>query len=238
MNRLEEKLKERWLHLGEELRRRGDFIDPPQQGHWETIFIMLSRLYSGGHRYYHNLEHVDHCLRLFDSLCLDPGGANKKCSVHSPLSLELAIWFHDAVYTVGSSKNEEESALLAEKSLKEAGLSRGIAREVEELVLCTDYGGNPASRLSDMPPDCSLVRDIDISILGDPWSSYLDYTGKIRREYGGYPESEYRERRKELLYSFLKKENIFETEYFYRSREKQARENMRREISELLEEKL
>lgn len=222
-------MKNRWIKLGthifvDSLSSAGRGVRQRVDREWEDVFLMLERLYNGEHRFYHNLEHLEYCLRLFDSL-----NDNNRDLVQSPLSLELAIWFHDAVYTPGSSTNEEESAVLAGETLAGFGLSEKTVSETVELVLCTDY----SAQLSVKPPDCSNMRDIDLSILGTPWSTYREYTEKIRREYSVYPESEYRERRKEVLRSFLEKKRLFETEYFYAGFEKQARENIQREISEL-----
>ncbi|MFO7850380.1 MAG: hypothetical protein R6V67_10505, partial [Spirochaetia bacterium] len=153
-HRARENLKNRWIELGAHV--LGD--NPPTAGRevrrreWEEVFLMLERLYSQEHRFYHNLEHINDCLRLFDSL-----NESNRNLVQNPLSLELAIWFHDAVYTPGNSKNEEESALLAEKTLAGGGLSDRTVSETAELILCTDY----ASQLSVRTRDCSCMRDID-----------------------------------------------------------------------------
>jgi hypothetical protein len=64
----------------------------------------LVAAYSERQRHYHTAEHIDHRLRELDSV---PGLANDAAEV------ELALWFHDAVYNPYASANEERSADLA-----------------------------------------------------------------------------------------------------------------------------
>ena len=64
-------------------------------------FDALLAAYSEKHRHYHTIKHIDHCLRELD-------GA--KSLAHDPAEVELALWFHDAIYDPHSSKNEERSA--------------------------------------------------------------------------------------------------------------------------------
>src|SRR5678815_1804035 len=68
-----------------------------------TVYGELRRRYEEPFRRYHNVQHIQDCLRLCDEI--------------GPLlvdrdAVEIALWFHDAVYDRGSSTNELRSAEL------------------------------------------------------------------------------------------------------------------------------
>jgi predicted metal-dependent HD superfamily phosphohydrolase len=65
----------------------------------------LIHAYSSPDRYYHNLTHIQDCLSVFDQT---------SSLVAHPKEVELAIWFHDAVYDTRRSDNEQKSAEWAE----------------------------------------------------------------------------------------------------------------------------
>src|SRR5919198_1397216 len=51
--------------------------------------------------------------------------------------VQLAAWFHDAVYRPERSENEERSAALAERALPELGIGPARTAEVARLVRLT-----------------------------------------------------------------------------------------------------
>jgi predicted metal-dependent HD superfamily phosphohydrolase len=111
----------------------------------------LTKAYAEGHRHYHNQRHIAECLREFDAA---------RNLVRQAEVVELALWFHDAVYETRASDNEERSAALAKECLDEAGVSGSISNAVVELVMATkthETGGNA---------DAAVMVDIDLSILG------------------------------------------------------------------------
>ncbi len=67
----------------------------------QSIYRELASLYSQPHRYYHNLHHIAECLAEFDSV---------RHLASQPVAVELAIWFHDAIYDTRAQDNEERSA--------------------------------------------------------------------------------------------------------------------------------
>ena len=69
-----------------------------EDGKSQGIFNSLVSLYSQDYRTYHNLSHIDRMLSWLDK---SGGGSD---------AIELAIWFHDAIYEPLASDNEEESA--------------------------------------------------------------------------------------------------------------------------------
>jgi predicted metal-dependent HD superfamily phosphohydrolase len=197
----------RWRNLVE----RASLPSPVDAGYQD-----LRRRYSEPQRYYHTAQHIDECLREFDSLRVNPS---------NPVALELAIWFHDAIYDPHATDNEEQSALLAHLSLKDAVPPLGPL--VSSLVLATKH------HLSGDTPEADLLIDIDLSILGKPPESFAAYESAIRREYSWVPLNLYREKRAAVLRSFLERPRIFATSSFYDLYETSARGNLARSIQVL-----
>src|SRR5437773_9783161 len=71
----------------------------------------LVRAYSAPDRHYHNLAHIEAMLALLRA---------HERALSDPASVEVAIWFHDAVYDTRRHDNEKKSAELAAERL--AGL--------------------------------------------------------------------------------------------------------------------
>jgi predicted metal-dependent HD superfamily phosphohydrolase len=78
------------------------------------------------------------------------------------------LWFHDAVYELRRSDNEEQSARLAEGALSNAGAPREVGARVATLVLATRHTASPEST------DEQLLVDIDLSILGATESRFAE----------------------------------------------------------------
>ena len=100
------------------------------QGNGPVWHEKLCRAYQDSQRRYHTLQHLDECLQLFDRI---PSARDVACSP----SLELALWFHDAVYDIGASNNEEQSAQLARFVLFKAGVDSELIDDTCRLVMAT-----------------------------------------------------------------------------------------------------
>jgi predicted metal-dependent HD superfamily phosphohydrolase len=74
--------------------------------------------------------------------------------------VELAIWFHDAIYDTHSQENEERSAELASRRILEAGGGADLVKSVVGLILATK--AHDAALIQ----DAALLIDVDLSILG------------------------------------------------------------------------
>ena len=131
-------------------------------------------------RAYHSLQHLDECLRVFDEA---------KGFMEQPDLIEMALWFHDAVYDPRSGENE---ALSAEKALGALGGTQ-TAREVARLILLTK------SHQPGEGPDDEWVIDIDLAIFAQSPERVMEYEQQIRAEYAWVPETVYREKRAEVL---------------------------------------
>lgn len=200
---------ERWTAL---LKRLGSTIDP------DPLYKKLMEAYSEKHRAYHDLKHLEHCLAEFDQI---------RNRLKFPDEVEIALWFHDAIYQIGSNDNEEKSARLAGLELKKAGIQDTSIDTVQNFILATKHNG------FEEDPDTQFLIDIDLSTFGSPPAVYQEYENRIRKEFKLVPNSTYETKRKEVLKSFLKKDPIFHTEYFRAKYETQARSNLKSAIDAL-----
>ena len=170
------------------------------------------------HRAYHTLEHLEECFDLHDE---HRGLAGK------PAQIELAIWFHDAVYDPTSQDNEQQSAAVAANCLASAGAAPELIAGVESLILATRHVDLPA------PGDAQLLVDIDLGVLGAEPPRFWEYERRIRREYEFVPEAEYRRARSAVLDRFLQRPRIYQTPAIAAAREQRARANLAASIEQL-----
>ncbi len=172
--------------------------------------------YRESHRSYHTLQHLGECLALFAEaidLAANPG------------TVELALWFHDAVYAPRSGDNERRSAEWAVHELEAAGVSSDVRQRVFDLILATCHNAVPADA------DAQLLVDIDLAILGAPPHRFAEYDRQVREEYRWVPGFLYRIKRKQVLNAFLARAEIFNTPYFRARFEASARVNLRGAIN-------
>jgi predicted metal-dependent HD superfamily phosphohydrolase len=178
----------------------------------------LTDAYEQPQRHYHNQQHIAECLEEFDQA---------RHLARRPVAVELALWFHDAVYDPKAGDNEEQSAALAERCLAECGMTDTLAETVAKLVLATK------NHETDTEADAGVTVDIDLSIFGRDKKRFSEYEEQIRREYAWIPELAFVSKRVEILQRFLARERIFATEWFRNKYERQARRNLEASISRL-----
>ncbi len=184
----------------------------------EGLLAALAARHAEPHRHYHSLEHLREC---FAGLDASAHLAERSAEV------ELALWFHDAIYDPRAHDNEEQSARWAERSLLEGGVGREIAGRVRDLVLATRHDAAPAGA------DATLLVDIDLSILGAPPARFDAYEVQVRQEYAWVDEGAFREGRARILRAFLGRPAIYGTAWFAERLEVAARENLRRSLQRL-----
>lgn len=141
---------------------------------------------------------------------------------HKPVV--IAAWFHDAIYMIGSSNNEEESAKLAKATL---GQSR-LTDEVERLIILSAHHNVQRGDLNG-----AAFSDADLSILGTDENTYRQYSQKVRAEYAAVPSDQYQIGRTQVLSELLARERIFHTSIGHAEWETRARDNIAREIDNL-----
>ncbi len=171
----------------------------------------LFAAYTAPGRYYHNAEHLAACLAWLDAVRDQTPNGDE---------IELALWFHDAVYDARGADNEERSADWARQFLRRAEAKDDLIRRVIGLVLATDHRRPPQTE------DEIWIVDIDLSILGSAPPTYAAYEEAIRMEYAWVDAPVFRVKRAQVLRSFLERAQIFGTRYFQARLEVQARQNL------------
>jgi len=181
----------------------------------ESEYNSITNQYSETYRAYHNVQHISDCLEKLDLFCKELENWNV---------IELAIWFHDAVYNPYAKNNELNSADVAVDFLRKAGAKESLFERVTNLILATRHNSTATSE------EEKIISDIDLSILGASPDVYERYSKNIRKEYKLIPSTIFRKKRKEILTEFLEREPLFQTPLFRNRFEKQAKENIKREL--------
>ncbi len=198
---------------------------------WQTLwqnlsapripFEVLSELmnaYSSPDRFYHNFAHIQNCLSVFDKTSF--------LATH-PEEVEIAIWFHDAVYDTRRSDNEQKSAEWAEAVIGQTDLRREIAKRVVSSILATRH----LEEVTDA--DAQLLVDVDLSILGSDPVNFWQYEENIRKEYAWVPEDMFRRERAKILRSFLDRQHLYYHREYRERFEARARTNLEQAIARL-----
>ena len=182
-------------------------------GSGEGIPLMqkLTAAYAEPQRSYHTIQHLTECLTL-----LEP---HRELAEH-PAEVEIALWFHDAVYDVQGKDNEARSAQWAETELNAAGVAPQAVARITELIMATCHAALPVGQ------DQKLLVDVDLAILGAPRPRFIEYEEQVRQEYDWVPGWLFRRRRRGILKEFLAREPIYNTAQIRAKLEGQARENL------------
>lgn len=174
----------------------------------------LLEAYSEPHRRYHTLDHIDDMLASVAEM-----SASYDLPSHKSLSLELAVWYHDFVYEVGSVDNEVDSAKIALARTNRASVFDAIVRTATHDRPETFWG--------------ACLLDADLKGLGSSPLEYLDNRDRIKAEYGPLlPFESWVRGRVAFLTSYLDRPFLFHTSWGARF-EARARENMKEELSNL-----
>jgi len=134
----------------------------------EQLFAEVMRRYAEPHRSYHTTRHLDECFAKLDEA---------RQHADRLYEIELALWFHDAVYDVRGSDNEERSASWAQAVVLAAGLDTSVEGRVRDLILATRHDVSPPAG------DAALLVDVDLAILGSPVERFDEYEHQVRQEY-------------------------------------------------------
>ncbi|MEY8688494.1 MAG: N-methyl-D-aspartate receptor NMDAR2C subunit [Leptothrix sp. (in: b-proteobacteria)] len=197
MTPLEHSWHRTWNHLG--------LSAPP------GLREQLLAAYGEPHRHYHGLQHLEECIARLDE------------SIHlaaRPGEVEMALWFHDAIYDLQGKDNERRSADWACRELAACGAAEPVIRRIDNLIMATCHAAVP------LDPDQQLLVDIDLAILGAPPARFAEYNRQIMAEYAWVPDALYRSKRREVLHGFLSRPFIYSTGHFRARLERQARANL------------
>lgn len=183
------------------------------------LYNQLVRAWGEPQRHYHTLQHLRECLAHCEAAAM---------LARRPDEVELALWFHDAVYDPRRGDNEQRSADWARSGILAAGCSGAVADRVAALVLATAGHEAPGD-----DPDAQLLLDIDLAILGAGEVRFAEYERQVRAEYAHVADADWRAGRARVLEGFLARPRIYATAPYHDALEQRARVNLARSLAAL-----
>src|SRR5678816_1131058 len=128
-----------------------------------SLWNEIEKKYSSHKRYYHTLSHLEVMLDQLDGC---------KQLIVDRDTLLFSVFYHDIVYNVLKSNNEERSADLAVKRLSATEFPG------HKINTCRDQIVATKNHLNSNNEDTNLLTDADLSILGQPSDVYgpVSYT--------------------------------------------------------------
>jgi len=174
------------------------------------VFEQLTAAYDETGRHYHSAAHISQCLIHFQTW---------RHLAENPAEIEIAIWFHDAVYDTHKSDNEQRSADWAQDYLSEQQIDKAVVDRIAEMILATkDHRIDKG--------DAALMVDIDLGILSASPANFEIYNRQIRQEYHWVPSVAYQSGRRKVLSEFLNRDQIYKTPAVREQLEVRARKNL------------
>lgn len=205
---------------------------------WHS-FSNLYTKYTERHRHYHNLRHIERCLKELDTVPshhfqkLDRDLALDTCSppIKSKDIVEMALWWHDEEYIPGAEHNEIMSALNMRRFLQKAEINPDFITLVGAGIMATKHDGNVPL---DMPHWIHYVLDIDLLSFWQPYEVFIQDSRDIREEYRVTVPSDYDFAigRQRILETFFNRQPLYLTEYFRTIGEEIAKTNLKRAMEE------
>lgn len=177
-------------------------------------FNEINNHYSEMHRVYHTAAHIRHCLVEFKPV---------RDMLSDPDAVELAIWFHDAIYDPRGKDNELQSAMFASRTLNNADVHPGLIKRVGDLIMATQHN----RPLSFDDPDAIMMADINLSSLGAYPQMFDENAQRLRREMR-LSDEEFFKRQAIFLTKLFQRDRIYGTDFFSKKYERQARKNIER----------
>lgn len=182
--------------------------------------------YSAPERAYHNKDHLEDVLQKCDwaqkALALSGELEDLTPAARSRLfkTVELALWYHDAIYDAKAADNEAQSRDLLLADARRFRLPDDIAADAARLIDITAHHMKAATL------DEKVISDCDLAILGADRAGFAAYDAAIRREYAHVPARLYKIGRRKVLRHFLDQPAIFKTRAFAETYEARARNNL------------
>lgn len=184
-------------------------------GDGHDLLARLIAAYNEPQRKYHSEQHLTECLELFD---------RHRALAVEPAEVEMALWFHDAIYDTRVDDNEAKSAAWAADELRQAGVGPERISRVVDLILATRHEALPQGR------DQKLLVDIDLAILGADLPRFEEYESQVREEYSWVPDAIFLDKRRKVLSGFLARNPLYNTPRLREHLEHQARCNLERSL--------
>lgn len=177
----------------------------------QNIHQQLIQAYNKPGRFYHTLKHIECCLGFLEDI---------KDIANNPDALALSIWFHDAIYEPGANDNEQRSAdwfMDETQNIFDDGLRDIVYAHIMATLHLNEEVKDHDSR---------LMIDIDLSSFGMPWPTFLRDSENVRKESPQLTDAEFYPKQCEFSQGLLKKSRFFQSDYFYKHYEAQARQNL------------
>ena len=182
------------------------------------LWTEIEQNYSCKNRHYHTLSHLDNLLQVLLEV---------EDKIENWETILFTLYYHDIIYNALKLNNEEQSAELAEKRMKQINVPRKIIENSKAQILATK------NHLDNSVSDTNYFTDADLSVLGQNLETYTTYYQNVRKEYSIYPNVIYNPGRKKVLTHFLEMERIYKTEHFFHKLEVQAKDNLNYELKTL-----
>ena len=182
----------------------------------ENLWTELMKHYQERGRHYHTLLHLENMLTQLSEV---------KTNITDWDTILFSLYYHDVIYNSIKANNEEKSAMLAEKRMKELAVPVSMLNQSKAQILATK-----THQLSN-DADCNYFTDADLSVLGASQEVYKQYHENVRKEYSIYPDLIYKPGRRKVLRHFLEMDRIFKTEFFHDKYEAQAKQNLEMELA-------
>ena len=189
----------------------------------ESVSQDIFDAYTSAERCYHNINHILKMLNNFDDFIRCSGC---KTVIKNINEFAFAIIMHDYVH--GTTDDVNDSAQKAKEFLHKISLAYDT-RYVENLIRATDY-----NKCLKTDFDGQLMQDLDLNTLGSDYAEYNEYSNQIRREYIQYPDSVFYKERVNVLKTFLNRRYIYNTKYYRDNYECAARNNIAKELSNIV----
>ena len=186
-----------------------------------ALIAGLKARYGEAHRAYHTWAHIQALLTWFDQL-----------DWNDPTAVEIALYYHDAIYAPLSATNEVDSAALMRAEMTGLADAATVDR-ADAIILATANHQVPADAPPGLAQDIAQFLDMDLSILGAAAGDFDAYDAAIRQEFIAIPDAVFLPRRRAVMATFLGRDRLFLTDRFHTSHDAAARANLSRLIARL-----
>ncbi len=184
----------------------------------------LQRRYAEPHRAYHAQSHIDAMLQAFHA---------EAGYLADPDAVELAIWYHDAIYDPAATDNEARSAALLRVEMSPLA-APALIEAAATMVEASASHTLPADLQAGLRADTAAFLDLDMAILGAAPPDYDRYEQGIAAEYTPVHGADAFQRgRTVFLRAMLARDRLFLTERAHHRLDGAARANLQRALAGL-----
>ena len=174
-----------------------------------SVYAKLAQRYAEPHRCYHTLGHIDDCLERLDRV---------RSLLPDADAVEVALWFHDAVFDADARDNERRSARYYLDHA--AGATPRFQRHVCSMILASNHAGLLCNA------DLGYMLDIDLAGFGHPWPAFRHTTDVVRAEYTHLSDAQFATGMSSFFGILMSRPSIFRTDTFRDACESTARANI------------